>query len=122
VRERDDPVNDDLQFEGLPAGEMRKRCGLTGENRSIFRLDPANVPEPLQPHIPLAERFGISDDLMRAAFIEKAPAADVVELRRIVQEYDALLDEWLAGPAARGPTYSTEYIAFSCMRMAADDC
>jgi hypothetical protein len=115
-------MKDDPGFEVLRAGEMRKKYGLTAENRPIIRLDPATIPEPLRHLIPLAERFGISDDLIRAAYMDKTPLADVEELRRVVQEHDALLDEWLAGPAAEGPTFSAEYIAFSCMRMAADGC
>ncbi len=99
-----------------------KKYGLTAENRPVIKLDAASVPERLRHLIPLAERFGISDDLIRADFLEKTPAADLDELRRVVQEHDPLFDEWLAGPTADGPTWSAEYIAFSCMRMAADGC
>jgi hypothetical protein len=113
---------DDSDFEVLPAGEMRKKYGLTADSRPTVRLDPAKVPESLRPLIPLAELYGISDDLIRADFVAKAPPGDLAELRRIVQEHDALLDDWLAGPAADGPTFSAEYIAFTCMRMAADGC
>jgi hypothetical protein len=85
-------------------------------------VDPGGVPEPLRHLIPLAERYGISDDLIRADFVAKTPPSDLTELRRIVQEHTAPLDNWLAGPAADGPTFSAEYIAFTCMRMAADGC
>ena len=115
-------MTDESRFEVLPAGEMRKKYGLTAENRPTIKLDPANVPESLRHLIPLAERFGISDDLIREDFVEKTSAADLDELRRAIQEHEALFDEWLAGPAAKGPTFSEEYIAFSCMRMAAYGC
>jgi hypothetical protein len=115
-------MNDEPFFEVLPAGEMRRKYGLTAENRPIIKLDPANVPEPLRHLIPLAERFGISDDLVRADFMQKTPAVDLAELRSVAQEHDDFLDEWLAGPAAHGPTFSAEYLAFCCMRMAADGC
>jgi len=118
----DHNMTDDSRFEVFPAGEMWAKYGLTAENRPTITLDAVNVPEPLRHLIPLAERFGISDDLMREDFVEKTPAADLDELRRIVQQHDDLFDEWLAGPAANGPTYSVEYIAFTCMRMAADGC
>lgn len=49
-----------------------------------------------------------------------ASAAQVSELKRAVQDADAALDAWLAGPEAAGPDFSDEYIAFSAMRMAAD--
>jgi hypothetical protein len=61
------------KFEVLPAGEMRKKYGLTAENRPIIKLDPAKVPEPLRHLIPLAERFGISDDLIREDYMDKTP-------------------------------------------------
>jgi hypothetical protein len=63
-----------------------------------------------------------SDDLIRADFMQKAPAAAVAELRRVVGKHNHLLNDWLAGPAAEGPNFSPEYIAFSFMRMAADGC
>ncbi len=109
-------------FEILPAGEMRKKYGLTVNNRQTIRLDPVEVPERLRHIIPIAERFGISDDLIRADFIAKALPAELAELRRMVQEFAVPLDDWLAGPAADGPSFSAEYIAFTCMRMAADGC
>ena len=115
-------MSDDSKFEILPAGAMRRKYGLTAENRPIIKLDAAKVPKPLWHLIPLAERFGISDDLIRTDLIAKTNAADLHELRRLVQDYEDLLDEWLAGSAAEGPTFSQEYIAFTCMRMAADGC
>jgi hypothetical protein len=115
-------MKDKRHFEVLPAGEMRKKYGLTAENRPIIKLDSANVPQSLRHLIPMAERFGISDDLIRADFMDKTPAADVDELRRIVREYQDLLEEWLTGPAADEPTLSAEYLAFTCMMMAAIGC
>jgi hypothetical protein len=114
--------NDDEIFEVLSAGEMRKKYGLTAENRPTIQLNPANVPGPLRHLIPLAEQFGISDDLIREDFVEKTCPAELGELRRVVEQHADMLDEWLAGCAADGPTFSQEYIAFTCMRMAADGC
>jgi hypothetical protein len=68
--------------------------------------------------IPWAERFGISDDLIRQDFVARTAEADMKELRRIVQEHDDLLDDWLADPNA--DIHAAEYIAFTTMRMAAD--
>lgn len=112
----------DSDYEILPAGEMRKKYGLTAENRLTIRLDPTQVPDPLRHLIPMAERYGISDDLIRADLVAKTSQSDMSELRLIVQQHDALIDDWLAGPAADAPPFSEEYIAFTCMRMAADGC
>ena len=114
-----DPSSD---FEVLSAGEMRAKYGLYAENRPSILLRPENVPESLRPLIPLAEMFEISDDLIRQDLVQKTGAIELHKLRRRVSEFDDLLDEWLAGPAANGPKFSDEYIAFTCMRMAADGC
>lgn len=84
---------DDADFEILPAGEMREKSGLIADNRPAVRLEPANVPEPLRHLIPLAERYGISDDLIRADFVAKASLAELAELRRAVQDHAEALDE-----------------------------
>jgi hypothetical protein len=109
------------EFEVLPAGEMRARYGLTAENRPTITLDAGKVPAALRPLIPLAERFGVPDDLIRQDILAKATADDSEAVRRAVRSHEDVLDAWLAGPEADGPDYSDEYIAFSCLRMAADE-
>ncbi len=111
-----------IKFEVLPAGEMRRRYGLTAENRPTITLDPAAVPSALRHLIPLAERFGVEDDLIRADIVAKTPAAECAAMRAAVEAHAKAFDDWLAGPASAGPAYSPEYLAFSCLRMAADGC
>lgn len=110
------------RFEVLPAGEMRRKYGLTAENRPAILIDPAKVPEPLRHLIPLAEQFGVSDDLIRQDVVAKTPPVELAAMRAAVAADDNALDAWLAGPEADGPKFSNEYIAFSCLRMAADGC
>ena len=107
-------------FKVLPAGEMRARYGLTAENRPTIHLDAANVPPLLRPLIPLAERFGIADDLIREDVVAKTPDAELETMRLAVDAHSDAFNEWLAGPEAEGPRFSLEYIAFSALRMAAD--
>jgi hypothetical protein len=107
-------------WEVLPAGELRRKYGLTAEGRSVLKLDPKCVPESLHALIPFAEKFGISYDLIRNDFFAKTPKRELSELKRTLADYDDLLDDWLAGPEADGPKFSKEYIAFSAMRMGAD--
>lgn len=85
-----------------------------------MKLNAENIPKSLRDLIPLAERWGISDDSERIELIERADVADRAELKMIVGKYDDELDEWLAGVDASGPEFSNEYVAFSAMRMAAD--
>lgn len=108
-------------FEVLPVGEMRRKYYQPDEVPPKIALDPARVPLPLRSLIPLAERWGISDDILRTDALRRATPQEVSELKRIVADFNDLLDDWLAGPEASDPQPSAEYIAFTTMRMAADD-
>ncbi|OJW05432.1 MAG: hypothetical protein BGO49_31005 [Planctomycetales bacterium 71-10] len=108
-------------FEVLPAGAMRAKYGLTAESRPTIVLDAAKVPAALRRLIPLAERFGVSDDLIRLDILAKSGADELAAMREAVQSQDDAFDEWLAGTEADGPSFSDEYVAFSCLRMAADE-
>jgi len=99
---------------------MRRKYGLYAENRPIIKLHPRRVPEPLRILIPLAEKFGISDDLIREDFFAKTPKAELRELKRTISKFENLLEEWLAGPEADNPRPSKEYVAFSAMCMGVD--
>jgi len=99
---------------------MRNKYGLTAENRPYFRLNPSAVPPALRPLIPLAEQFGVSDDLIREDIVSKTPAGELAAMQAAVQALADAFDEWLAGPEAKGPKFSAEYIAFTSLRMAAD--
>ncbi|PIG09828.1 hypothetical protein [Comamonas sp. 26] len=83
-------------------------------------IDSQRVPAALRHLIPLAQKFGISDDLAREAIVSSSSMAEIKVLKQAVQANNALLDAWLAGPEATDPCFSNEYIAFSAMRMAAD--
>src|SRR6266480_4304482 len=108
------------RFEVLPAGKMREKYGLTAENRPTIKLDPTGVPAALRHLIPLAEQFGVGDDLIRADIVARTTPAEIAAMRAAVAAHDAAFDEWLAGPAAAGPEYSPEYVAFCGLRMAVD--
>ncbi len=43
-------------------------------------------------------------------------------MRQAVESHADAFDKWLAGPESEGPVFSEEYIAFTCLRMAADGC
>jgi hypothetical protein len=65
-------------YETLPAGEMRAKYGLTSENHLLIILDPERVPPKLRSLIPLAERFGIADHLIREDVISRTAANELV--------------------------------------------
>lgn len=84
-------------------------------------LDPRQVPPAARPLLPLARRWGIGDDGYRSTAIEHA---DRTELEAIVQavsdDANDEVDRWLIGPEADAPAPSREYVAITCLIMAAD--
>lgn len=113
---------DNQPFVVLSVAEMRKKYYWPDEMPPIVSLSPNNVPEGLRCLIPLAERWGISDDILRSDARHKASSAEIEYLKAVVRRFDDELDDWLAGPEARSPNPTPEYLAFSNMRMAADGC
>jgi len=113
-------MEDGEKFEILPAGEMRAKYGLTADNRPTITLNPARIPPEFHHLIPLAEQFGISDDLIREDVLRKTPKEEVEAMRRTIAAHHRALLDWLAGPESYSPKFSAEYIAFSCLLMAAD--
>ena len=102
--------------------------GMDGENAvdftlgvlSMVTLDPSRIPLELHGLLPLAEKFGVSDDCLRERLVNDSSALEISELKAGICSHEDALDNWLAGPEAQGPSFSDEYIAFSAMRMAAD--
>jgi hypothetical protein len=73
---------------------MRAKYGLTAENRPTITLDPSAVPPALRPLIPLAERFGVGDDLIRADIVAKTPDGKLAAMRAAVEAHADAFDDW----------------------------
>lgn len=99
---------------------MRASYGNFLDRATLVELDPSKVPEGLVAYVPYAALWGITDDLEREQCVVRAPDEARKDLVRTVQLIDDQLDEWLGGDEANANSPSTEYIAFSAMRMAAD--
>jgi hypothetical protein len=98
---------------------LQRRYGLDAENRPVIRLDPMRVPEPLRDLIPLAETWGIGDDIIRLDVAEKSTAAERDELLRAVGRRFDEVEAWLA---TAGPgEMSEEMTAFMYMTTAWDE-
>jgi hypothetical protein len=84
-------------------------------------LDPTKVPPSCAPLLPLAEVWGVEDDYERYQLVDRASPE---ELRALVEAVNGAPDTdlygWLAGPSARDPNPSDEYVAVTCLTMAAD--
>jgi hypothetical protein len=79
----------------LPASELQKEFRLYAKNRPDTRLDRARVPADLRHLIPLAEKWGVGDDIIRNDMIDEASDAEKRELHDALYEADDRVTEWL---------------------------
>jgi hypothetical protein len=84
------------------------------------KLNPAKVPNDLRPLIPLAERWGIGDDVDREAALARATKAEQQKLRQAVEAHASKITEWLDSFGA-DETMSDEAAAFMYMQLAVDE-
>jgi len=84
------------------------------------RLRPEAVPPEVRHLLPAAEEWGIADDGYRE---DKVDDADDESRRRLVALVDEAPDElwsWFVGPESHSELPSAEYVALTCLTMAAD--
>jgi hypothetical protein len=104
----------------LPARELQQQYGLYAENRPTISLDPRKVPPGLRDLIPLAETWGIGDDIIRFDFEQKAPEAAKGELVRTLAGRIDEIQEWLSSQP-EGTDLSEEAAAFMYLLCARDE-
>src|SRR5215210_3638311 len=80
----------------MPASRLQKELGLYAENRSDRRLDPALVPPDLHHLIPLAQKWGIGDDIIRNDRIDKSTDAEKQELHDALDASNERVTDWLS--------------------------
>ncbi|MCW8880487.1 MAG: hypothetical protein OQK51_25790 [Kangiellaceae bacterium] len=85
------------------------------------KLVKERVPACFWPLIPLAEKYGIADDVYRYRLVKSLGQIEKEQLSQFLYDYDNKLDEWLAGPESMAPDVSNEYVAFSALRIAAEE-
>jgi hypothetical protein len=99
--------------------ELREKYGAIPKDRLAPEINPDDVPEMLRPLIPLAEKWGIVEDDWEPRDIveEKAPRHELEDVVHQVSPYvDTVFNEWLAGPEAEVPEFTTAYLAFTELR------
>jgi hypothetical protein len=79
----------------LPASEMKEKYGLTAENRPAITIDPWEVPENLRDLIPMAEFWGVGDDIIRDDIEEKASDEQKQEFRTKLAGRAQDVNAWL---------------------------
>jgi hypothetical protein len=81
--------------EVLPADEMKKKYGLTAENRPLITISPTAVPPHLRDLIPMAEKWGIGDDIIRTDVERKASESEKAEFRDKLRGRTKEVSDWL---------------------------
>jgi hypothetical protein len=102
-----------------PAADLQKHFGLYAENRPIAKLDPEHVPAHLRHIVPLAEKWGIGDDIIRNDLIDKSSRVERCELHDALYEPFEDITVWLNSFAGR--SLSPEAEAFMYMQSALDE-
>jgi hypothetical protein len=80
----------------MPSSRLQEELGLYAENRSDIRLNPDLVPADLRQLIPLAQKWGIGDDIIRNDLIDKSSDTEKQELHDALFESDERITEWLS--------------------------
>jgi hypothetical protein len=95
-------------------------CGWCGV--WLVDLDPQQVPPAARGWLPLARRWGIPDDIHRDQAIDQADRAELETILRTLHDANAWTDveRWLADAANEATRVSHEYIAITCLTIAAD--
>ena len=104
----------------LPASEMQEKYELTAENRPDIALDPSKVPKDLADLVPLAEKWGIGDDIIRGDFQSKATQEEKQALAASLKGRNTRITEWL-NSQPQGSVMSDEAAAFMYMQSSLDE-
>ena len=88
-------------------------------NYTTVQLNANNVPEDLRHLVPLAERWGIGDDVDRNAAVDRATPAERQELERAIAPSDARITAWL--DSFRQQPMTDEAAAFMYMQLALEE-
>ncbi|WP_447595860.1 hypothetical protein [Stenotrophomonas rhizophila] len=99
-----------------PAGSFRAAYAPDAIAAARTPLDPANVPAHLRGLVPLAEYWGIGDDVLREMMQEGESPAKKKAMADAVNPHNAAITAWLDG-LRTGEPMSDEAAAFMYMQL-----
>ncbi|MBW3613910.1 MAG: hypothetical protein KY439_01185 [Actinobacteria bacterium] len=84
-------------------------------------MSETHVPPALIHLLPLAETWGVGDDVEREALVRRASINDLRQMVEAVDQAEEIgLFDWLSGDESYADPPSAEYVAITCLTMAAD--
>lgn len=114
------PVNALRHGDIAPAHSFRAAYAPDAIAAARTPLDPANVPASLRGLVPLAEYWGIGDDVLREMLQEGESAAKKKALADAVNPHNAAITAWLDS-WVQGEPMSDEAAAFMYMQQGLDE-
>lgn len=106
-----------LSFSLLTACDARPKAAATAG--ALPSLDATKVPEDLRGLVPLAQEWGIGDDVERGAKVESAAPAERARVRAAVAPHQHRITEWL-NSFGRNPM-PDEAAAFMYLQLAIEE-
>jgi hypothetical protein len=84
-----------ISLPGCGGREATRDPGSSNTAEAVPPLDPGKVPADLQDLVPLAQRWGIGDDVLRSEQVQKATDAERSELRAAFGPRHRRITAWL---------------------------
>jgi len=78
-----------------PADELKEKLNLTTENQEEINIVSENVPKHLRDLIPMAEKWGIGDDIIRDDFETKTSIDEKQEFKKMLTGRTQQVTDWL---------------------------
>jgi hypothetical protein len=113
--------SDGPKYSAAPAVDATARqASAPNSNGSNSRLDSTQVPEDLRDLVPLAEKWGIGDDVDRGEFQSKASRSDKEALKAALAGRNKRITQWLDSFSESKPM-PDEAAAFMYMQLGLDE-
>lgn len=103
--------------------QLQAECSRLGFCPVLTKFNISDVPENLRRFAPYAEVWGHNSEDVRDDVVQATPSSLRRHVHRLIwnPEIQALFNQWLAGPEIDSPTLTDAYLAFTCLRMSADE-
>ena len=103
--------------------DLEAECKKFGFRPPLVKFDIGDVPQKVREFAPYAEVWGNNSEDIRYEVLLATPDSLKAHLREVllVPEVQDRFDAWLAGPEADRRPISEAYLAFTCLRMSAQE-
>lgn len=99
---------------------MREKLNLSVDSLQAVKIDSSKVPADLRNLTPFAEKWGVSDDILRGDLQAKASSEDKAALSAVLKGRNGHITQWL-NSYSKGFTMTDEAAAFTYMQRGLDE-